>query len=106
MNEPAGGERARLAQTLWRFGRCDRPVWASGRTVGAVGWVVSKGRQVGLRAETAIEGGGDRRVLAAVLAKSSSVGTAGHRRSAGKFSATSRPGGDDGHEVSILTATR
>ncbi len=105
MNEPAGGEeRARLAKALWRFGRCDGPVWVSGRTVGAVGWVVSKRWQVGLMAEMEIERGDDRRALAVVLAKSSSIVAAGRRRAAGKFGATSRQGGDQGHEVSILIA--
>jgi hypothetical protein len=59
-----------------------------------------------LLAETVIERGDDRRALAAVLAKSSSVVAAGRRRAAGKFSATSRPGGDQGHAASILLATR
>jgi len=57
-------------------------------------------------AETEIERGDDRRALAAVLAKSSSVVAAGRRRAAGKFGATSRQGCDQSHEVSILIAMR
>jgi hypothetical protein len=39
-----------------------------------------------------------------MLVKWLSAVAAGRRPPAGKFSATSREGGDDGHEVSILIA--
>jgi hypothetical protein len=55
-------------------------------------------------AETEIECGRDRRTRATVSAKSSSGFAADRRLAAGKFSATSRQGGDHGHEVSILMA--
>jgi len=68
--------------------------------------VVGKKWRFGLMAETEIERGGDRLASAAMLAQPSSVVAAGRRRAADKFGATSRPGGDQVHEVSILIATR
>jgi hypothetical protein len=56
-------------------------------------------------AETAIERGGDRRTWATVSAKFASALAAGRRLAAGKFSGTSRQGGDHDHEVSILMVT-
>jgi hypothetical protein len=57
-----------------------------------------------LTVEAEIERGGERRTRAAVLVKWLSVVAAGGGPAAGKFSATSREGGDYGHEVSILIA--
>lgn len=93
-----------MAEALWGFGRCDGTAWISARAVGPIGWVFGKGQRVGLTVEAETERGGERRTWAAVLVKWLSFVAAGRRPAAGKFSATSREGGDYGHEVSILTA--
>jgi hypothetical protein len=93
-----------LSKTLWRFGRRDGRAYVRARAVRAVDWVFGKGQWVVLMAGLDSECGGDRHAVAAVLAKSSSVVASGHGRVAGKFGATSRQGGDHGHEVSILIA--